>query len=150
MAKTVKKQTYYEALGRRKEAVARVRLYILGKEKDVNVDNALYQKGAIMVNGKKAEDYFLNDANKKRFLSPFILTQSLDRFVLTAQIRGGGTTGQLEAFLLGLSRALQMIEQEFRPILKQANLLTRDARIRERRKVGTGGKARRAKQSPKR
>jgi len=84
-------------------------------------------------------------------LTPFKITQTDDRFVVSALIRGGGKNGQLEAFVHAISRAIEKTDKEtMRPLLKKPGFLTRDARIRERRKVGTGGKSRRLKQSPKR
>lgn len=120
---------YTFAVGRRKSASARVRLY----------------KGAgeNTVNGKKAVGLFLD--------KPFKLTDTLGKFFFSAKVAGGGVEGQMEAIIHGLSRALVKLDSDkFRPILKKAGLLTRDARTRLRRMVGTGGKARRKKQSPKR
>ena len=84
------------------------------------------------------------------FEKPLKITNSLGKYGVTAKIEGGGQTGQLDAFVHALSRALSSIDVKNRQILKKAGLLTRDARVRERRKVGMGGKARRVKQSPKR
>ena len=88
---------------------------------------------------------------KEYYSMPLKLTNSLDRFAVTVQIFGGGKKGQLDALVHGLSRALELVDKEtFRPLLKKEGLLTRDPRKKERRKVGKGGKARKAKQSPKR
>lgn len=141
---------YYEATGRRKSATARVRLYLVSKEKEVDISGIKIKKGEIYVNKKPAEVYFPNETAKIRYLLPLKLTNSLDRFAISVQVKGGGKNGQLEAMILGISRALVLVNKEFRPILKKEKLLTRDARVRERRKPGTGGKARREKQSPKR
>lgn len=84
-------------------------------------------------------------------MEPFRATNTIGKYSLTIKVEGGGKSGQLEAVVHGISRALQLLDKEkFRPILKKKGFLTRDARVRERRKVGTGGKARRKKQSPKR
>lgn len=141
---------YYEAVGRRKSAVARVRLYIVTKEKEIDVDGVKIKKGEIYVNKKPIEKYFPSEEEKLRYLFPFQLTNSLDRFAVSVLVKGGGKTGQLEAMILGIARALLLVNKDFRPILKEHKLLTCDARVRERRKPGTGGKARREKQSPKR
>lgn len=129
-------EKYIFAVGRRKEAVARVRLY--------------EGKGEMVVNNRPIEQYFAGEASKIIYLSPFLETQSLERFHVSARIVGGGISGQLGAFIHGVSRALTKVNQDFKPSLKKKGLLTRDSRTRERRKVGTGGKARRKKQSPKR
>ena len=78
------------------------------------------------------------------------LTNSLDRFAIVVKVNGGGKEGQLDAVSLGISRAMLKVDDATRLVLKKEGLLTRDARVRERRKVGTGGRARRKKQSPKR
>lgn len=136
MPKT-KKQDYIYALGRRKTASARVRLY--------------KGSGESLVNGILVEKYFPGEVNKKLLARPFELTGVTGEYYLTAKIEGSGKNGQLGALVLGISRALSKANMEkFRPALKKAGLLTRDARIRQRRMVGTGGKARRKKQSPKR
>lgn len=140
---------YYQATGRRKSAVARVRLYIAGR-KEINVFGAKIKKGEIYVNKKKIGDYFPEKVEKNKYLLPFKLTNTLDRFAVSIQVKGGGKKGQLEAIILGISRALVLVDKDFKPLLKKEKLLTRDARVKERRKVGTGGKARRKKQSPKR
>lgn len=134
--KTVK--NYVFAVGRRKTSVARVRLFT--------------GKGETLVNGKSAKEYFSGVVGGGELWSrPFDLTQTEGKYWATIKVRGGGKKGQLEAALHGLSRALASLDVEkFRKPLKAAGLLTRDARIRERRKVGMGGKSRRKKQSPKR
>lgn len=138
------------AVGRRKEAVARVRLYksanngVLWGEKKV-------QKGEIFVNGKPIQEYFSGKVAEVLYMEPFRVTNTIGKYIFTIKVEGGGKKGQLDAAVHGISRALQLLDKEkFRPILKKKGFLTRDARVRERRKVGTGGKARRKKQSPKR
>ncbi len=135
--KPEEKQKYLFAKGRRKEAVARIRLYV--------------GKGETLVNDRPIEQYFPGEASKIVYMSPFKETGTEGKYFVTARIVGGGKMGQLGAFVHGLSRALVAIESEkFRPILKKKGFLTRDSRTRERRKVGMGGKARRKRQSPKR
>lgn len=145
---TSKKITYYEALGRRKAAHCRVRLYLNAKA--VKKAQEPLKPGDILVNWIKASSYFSNKMAKQLYLEPFELTKTLDRFVVIAKVNGSGKMSQLEALRLAIARALQKVNPEFRAVLKQANLLTVDARAKERRKVGMGGKARRKRQSPKR
>ena len=135
--KKIEKVEYIKAIGRRKEAVARVRL-ILGK-------------GETIVNDQPIDKYFVGEDLKKLYLKPFELTGTVERYHATIKCVGGGKVGQLTAIVHALSRALSLANREnYRPALKKAKLLTRDSRTRERRKVGMGGKARRKKQSPKR
>ncbi len=148
MPKKAKDIQYYEATGRRKESVARVRLYISAKKPTTKTEGI--KAGEIMVNKKPLIEYFKTVALQKQATLPFRLTNNEDRFATTIMVMGGGKNGQAEAIIHGISRALCLASEEYRPVLKQSGLLTRDARTRERRKVGTGGKARRQKQSPKR
>lgn len=142
---------YYEATGRRKEAVARVRLYIVGKDKTATIGGAKVKQGEMIVNSKPISTVFASLQEKTQYLYPFKLTNNEERFAVSILVRGGGKKGQLEAVIHGCARALEKSDKEtIRPILKKEGLLTRDPRVRERRKVGTGGKARRVKQSPKR
>ena len=134
-----KKSKYVFGLGRRKCAIARVFLY-----EDKN-------GGVSMVNGKPFEEYFRGYFYGTSYLEPFQITNTLNTYRIEVKVEGSGKKGQLDAINLGISRALELIDKEKnRPILKKRGFLTRDSRIRERRKVGTGGRARRAKQSPKR
>ena len=151
MVKKTKDISYYEAVGRRKEAVARVRLYITARDKTATVYGEKYKQGTILVNKMAVEKVFPADFERKVISNPLLLANSADRFVIAVHTAGGGQFGQVQAIAHGIARALEKTDKEtLRPILKKAGLLTRDARTRERRKVGTGGKARRAKQSPKR
>lgn len=147
-----KKGDYVESVGKRKEAVARVRLFLAkGKEKSVTVDGVNIKQGEIYVNKKPIDQVFSSKAHKVIYLTPLKMVNAEGRFAISILVKGGGNEGQLEAVVHGLARALEKSDKEkMRPTLKKAGLLTRDARIRERRKVGTGGKARRKKQSPKR
>lgn len=147
----VKQIQYYEAVGRRKEAVARVRLYITGREKVSTVEGGKIKQGEIMVNKKPVAEIFNSSASKIRLAQPFKSTNTEDRFAVSAHIVGGGPNGQLEALILGIARALEKSDKDvIRPLLKENGLLTRNPKVRQRRMVGTGGKARRKKQSPKR
>ncbi|OGK09901.1 30S ribosomal protein S9 [Candidatus Roizmanbacteria bacterium RIFCSPHIGHO2_01_FULL_35_10] len=151
MVKKTKDLKYYEGLGRRKEAVARVRLYITGRDKSVIVDGIKVKAGEVFVNKKPANLTFAAEVQRKVYSLPLKLTQNDNRFAIFILLNGGGRSGQLDAIALGLARAIEKVDRElYRPILKKQGLFTRDSRTRERRKVGTGGKARRAKQSPKR
>ena len=142
--------TYYEAVGRRKSATARVRLYVV-KDEAMTIDGKEVTKGNLLVNGRSGEAYFPGEIMKKMFMEPFRTTNTMNRFVVSAKIVGGGPHGQLEAFIHCASRALEKVDKEkFRPSLKKRGFLTRDSRIRQRRQPNTGGKARRRKQSPKR
>lgn len=142
--------TYYEAVGRRKYASARVRLYVT-KEESMTIDGKEVKKGEVIINGRPSESYFPGEITKKMYMEPFRTTNTMNRFVISGKIVGGGLHGQLEAFIHCISRALEKVDKEkFRPILKKRGFLTRDSRIRQRRKPNTGGKARRQKQSPKR
>jgi small subunit ribosomal protein S9 len=109
-------------IGRRKTSVARV-----------------YVKpgtGNITINGKDAKTYFCTDVLVYKVNQPFLLTETLGQYDLTVNVFGGGITGQAEAVRLGVSRALCEINEEFRLVLKPQGLLTRDARMVERKKPG--------------
>lgn len=142
---------YYEAIGRRKEAIARVRLYIVGKDKTAVIKGKKITAGNITVNEKAIETVFPGKVAQMRYQQPFELTGDKERFAVTILAEGGGPNGQLEAVIHGIARALIAVDADKnKPLLKEHHLLTRDPRAKERRKVGTGGKARRQKQSPKR
>lgn len=123
-------------LGRRKEAVARVRL--------------VPGSGKWTINGRTLEDYFPNKLHQQLVKSPFVLLDIDGRFDVIARINGGGISGQAGALRLGVSRALNEIDRDAnRPALKKAGFLTRDARATERKKAGLK-KARKASQFSKR
>lgn len=124
------------AVGRRKSSRASVRI-IAGK-------------GEMTVNNKAIGDYFPGEASKARYSSPFVVTGMGTKYAATIRVSGGGVFGQLDATTLGVARALVEIDEKFKEPLRTAGLMTRDPRGRESRKVGTGGKARRKKSSPKR
>ena len=124
------------ATGRRKEAVARVRL--------------VPGTGQWTVNGRTLDSYFPNKLHQQVVNEPFVTTDLVGRFDVIARIHGGGITGQAGALRLGVARALNAIDLEAnRPSLKKAGLLTRDARVIERKKAGLK-KARKAPQYSKR
>ncbi len=124
------------ATGRRKEAVARVRL--------------VPGSGQWTVNGRPLDEYFPNKLHQQVVNEPFVTTQLEGRFDVIARIHGGGITGQAGALRLGVARALNAVDLEAnRPDLKKAGLLTRDARVIERKKAGLK-KARKAPQFSKR
>jgi small subunit ribosomal protein S9 len=124
-----------QATGRRKASVARVRL----------VDGS----GQVTLNGRPLEDYFPTMATRLRVMEPLQITQTQGRYDVSATLEGGGLTGQADALRLGIARALIVLDEELRPVLKKAGLLTRDARVVERKKYGLR-KARRAPQYTKR
>jgi len=124
-----------QTVGRRKEAVARVRLR----------DGA----GRVVLNGRALEDFFPTMAIRMRVMEPMQITQTQNRFDVDATLEGGGVNGQADALRLGIARALIEYDPELRPSLKKAGLLTRDARAVERKKYGLR-KARKAKQYTKR
>lgn len=125
----------YFGTGRRKKSVARVRL--------------VPGDGKIIVNNREIDDYFGLETLKVQVRQPLELTQTLDKFDVIANVHGGGYTGQAGAIRHGISRALLNADEELRPALKKAGFLTRDPRMKERKKYGLKG-ARRAPQFSKR
>ena len=129
-------EALYYGTGRRKNAVARVRL--------------VPGTGQWTLNGRSLEDYFPNKLHQQLVKSPFVLLDIDGRFDVIARINGGGISGQAGALRLGVSRALNEIDRDAnRPALKKAGFLTRDARATERKKAGLK-KARKASQFSKR
>jgi small subunit ribosomal protein S9 len=124
-----------QATGRRKSSVARVRLR----------DGS----GQVTLNSRPLENYFPTMASRMRVMEPLQITQTQGRYDVEATLEGGGMTGQVDALRLGISRALIELDEELRPTLKKAGLLTRDSRVVERKKYGLR-KARRAPQYTKR
>jgi small subunit ribosomal protein S9 len=124
------------ATGRRKEAIARVRLVPGG--------------GSWKINGRNLEEYFPNKVHQQLVNEPFRVTELEGRFDVIARVHGGGSSGQAGALRLGVARALNEIDHDAnRPSLKKAGFLTRDARVKERKKAGLK-KARKAPQYSKR
>ena len=128
--------TYYEGIGRRKEASARVRIYPGGE-------------GTIVVNDKPAAEYFGREWDITTLNQPLVVTNSVGRFNVSVHVTGGGITGQADAISLGLARALLKADPDIRPLLRKLRLLTRDPRAKERKKPGLK-RARKAPQYTKR
>ena len=125
------KEKYFQAIGRRKESVARVRLYT-----KKSTDTVEEEKALITVNGKNYINYF-SDVNLRNIVeSPLRKLKSLNRFKATVVVHGGGISGQAGAIKHGISRALIEFDLNFRKKLKKSGFLTRDSRIKERRKYG--------------
>jgi small subunit ribosomal protein S9 len=129
------KQTYFHKTGRRKTAVAQVRL--------------LPGTGAIIVNGIPYEELFPRLAYRQTITSPLVLTENLGKYSVMVKVAGGGISGQSGAISHGIARALVEADESLKPVLRQNGLLTRDARAKERKKAGLK-RARKAKQYTKR
>jgi len=125
----------YYGTGRRKKSVARVRL--------------IPGDGKIVINDRSLDDYFGLNTLKVIVRQPLVLTDTANKFDVICKVAGGGFTGQAGAIRHGISRALIKADEELRPILKKAGFLTRDPRMKERKKYGLK-KARRAPQFSKR
>ncbi len=125
----------YYGTGRRKKSIARVRL--------------VPGDGKIMINERSIDDYFGLETLKVIVKQPLTLTETLSKFDVLCKVIGGGFTGQAGAIRHGIARALLKADEEFRPALKKAGFLTRDPRMKERKKYGLK-KARRAPQFSKR
>ena len=128
-------QNLAQTVGRRKEAIVRVRL--------------LPGTGQYKLNGRTLEEYFPNKVHQQLVNEPFVTLEKPEQYDVIARLSGGGISGQAGALRLGIARALQEIEPDDRPALKAAGFLTRDARIKERKKYGLK-KARKAPQYSKR
>ena len=126
---------YFYGTGRRKSSVARVRI--------------LPGTGAITINGRDIDDYFGLETLKLIVRQPLEATETLGKFDLIVKVGGGGVSGQAGAIRHGLSRALLQVSPEYRPVLKAAGFLSRDPRMKERKKYGLKA-ARRAPQFSKR
>ena len=122
-AKTTKKKVQYWGTGRRKKAIARVRLIPNGT-------------GAIVINKKTIDEYFGLDTLKLIVRQPLVLTESESKYDVMVNVCGGGYTGQAGAIRHGIARALVLAEPELRPTVKKAGYLTRDSRMKERKKYG--------------
>jgi small subunit ribosomal protein S9 len=127
---------YYEGLGRRKTATARVRLYPGGD-------------GTVLVNNQPVDEYFSRDGDLKHLSEPLVVTNNAGRFNVTVLVSGGGVTGQAGAIRLGIARALVKVDPDYRLALRKSGFLTRDARAKERKKPGLK-RARKAPQYTKR
>ncbi len=133
MPKAEKK--YYYGTGRRKKAIARVRL--------------IEGNGKISINGKDLDEYFKKETLKVIVNQPLVVTNTLTKYDVIASVNGGGSSGQAGAIRHGIARALNEANSEFRPALKSNGYLTRDPRMKERKKYGLK-KARKAPQFSKR
>ena len=128
-------QLYYYGTGRRKTSVARVRLYP--------------GNGSVVVNGRPVNEFFPRLALQSVVALPLRTTALADRFNVVAKIEGGGVSGQAGALSLGIARALIAVDEALRPVLRKSGLLTRDPRVKERKKYGLK-RARKAPQYTKR
>jgi small subunit ribosomal protein S9 len=124
------KQSYFHGTGRRKTAVAQVRLTA--------------GNGAIIINGKPLEERFPSLEHQRLITQPLIITESAGRYNAIVKVLGGGVTGQSGAISHGIARALVQVDERFKPLLRQNGLLSRDARAKERKKPGL----RRARKAP--
>ena len=126
---------YFYGTGRRKKSVARVRLYP--------------GTGVVTINGRDISDYFGLETMKLIVNQPFNVTDTVGKFDIVANVNGGGFSGQAGAIRHGVARALLSVDENYKPLLKKAGFLTRDPRMKERKKYGLKG-ARRAPQFSKR
>jgi small subunit ribosomal protein S9 len=140
-APTNKKTSYVFAVGRRKRAIARVRLYTKeteSKELDMTI------------NDQPVAAYFHNPLSEIAYTKPLKVTDTISNFRVTVKVYGSGLESQLDAVCHGVARALVKVDETHKSTLRQHGFLTRDPRKKQRRMIGTGGKSRRQKQSPKR
>ena len=128
-------QTYDRGTGRRKCAIAQVKLFS--------------GKGEITINGKSYEEVFPRLEHRRTIEQPFVATDTVGKFKVEAKVSGGGVSGQVGAIRHGIARALVKADEHFRPLLRQEGLLTRDPRVKERKKYGLK-RARKAPQYTKR
>ena len=135
MAKAKSEKIVFCGTGRRKSSIARVRL--------------VEGKGKITINGRDIEEYLGMDTLKAIVKQPLVITNTLGKFDIVCKVIGGGTTGQAGAIRHGIAKALNDANTEFRPVLKSNGFLTRDSRMKERKKYGMK-KARKAPQFSKR
>jgi len=126
----MEKQTYFYGTGRRKAAVAQVRL--------------LPGEGAIIINGVPFEELFPRLEHRRTILQPLLVTDSVGKYNAVVKVAGGGVSGQGGAISLGIARALVRVDESLKPVLRRYRLLTRDSRVKERKKAGL----RRARKAP--
>ncbi len=131
----MEKQTYYQRTGRRKSAVAQVRLLPGGS--------------AIIVNGTPYDELFPRLLHRETIIKPLVVTEMMDKYSITVKVAGGGISGQSGAISHGIARALVEIDENLKPVLRRNGLLTRDSRVKERKKPGLK-RARKAPQYTKR
>ena len=114
---------YYEGIGRRKESTARVRL--------------MNGSGTFLVNDKPVEEYFTRYGDKEVIVAPLVVAdEDSSALDITVLVMGGGVTGQRDAIMLGIARALLKINPDLRPVMRKGGFLTRDPRVKERKKPG--------------
>lgn len=114
-----------QTVGRRKSSIAQVRIFP--------------GKGVVTINKRTLENYFHRESHRKILIDPMRLVEVQDQYDIIVSVRGGGQTGQAGAIRLGIARGLEKVNQDFRPALKNAGYLTRDAREVERKKYGQPG-----------
>jgi small subunit ribosomal protein S9 len=131
----LEKKTYYHGTGRRKTSVAQVRL--------------MPGAGAIVVNGTPYEELFTRVVHRQTIEKPLVVTESSSKYSVMVKVTGGGITGQSGAISHGIARALVDADESFKPVLRHNGLLTRDSRVKERKKPGLK-RARKAPQYTKR
>jgi small subunit ribosomal protein S9 len=131
----MEKTVYHQETGRRKEAIAEVRI--------------VPGNGNIIINGVPYEERFPRLVHREAIVKPFVVTECQGKYNVTVKVIGGGVTGQSSAISMGIARALVEADEKNKPVLRKNGLLTRDSRIKERKKAGLK-KARKAAQSPKR
>ena len=128
-------QHYYYGTGRRKTSVARVRLYP--------------GAGAVVINGKPMDELFVRPVHRQAIMRPLVVAESEDKFSAQVKVEGGGITGWAGAIAHGIARALVVADENLKPALRRHGLLTRDSRMKERKKYGLK-RARKAPQYTKR
>jgi len=126
----MEKQSYVHGTGRRKTAVAQVKL---------SPGN-----GAIIINGIPYEERFTRPEHRRKIMQPLLVTENADKYNVVVKVDGGGVSGQSDAISHGIARALVMANESFKPVLRKSGLLTRDPRVKERKKPGL----RRARKAP--
>ena len=131
----MEKQAYFYGTGRRKTAVAQVRL--------------LPGSGAIIINGTPYEELFPRLEHRRTIVQPLLVTENTGKYNVVAKVNGGGVSGQSGAISHGIARALVRTDERLKPVLRQYGLLTRDSRVKERKKPGLK-RARKAPQYTKR
>ncbi len=129
------KQAYFQGTGRRKSSVAQVKLSP--------------GSGAVIINGTPYEELFPRLVHRQAITKPLVLTETLDKFSVMVKVNGGGISGQSGAIAHGIARALVKADENLKPTLRQGGLLTRDSRVKERKKPGLK-RARKAPQYTKR
>ena len=131
----MEKSTYFCGTGRRKAAVAQVRL--------------LSGNGAVIINGVPYEELYPYSEHRQTIMRPLLVTESADKYSAIVKVAGGGVSGQSGAISHGIARALVKADESLKPVLRQNGLLTRDSRVKERKKAGLK-RARKAPQYTKR